>query len=84
MLTVESVDLCDLPGLVVASQERDPIRPFCLQRQQPRQGLEAVVSPVYEVAQKYVVGIRHLKSVYKNVYKRTRTFCPGGVFINLK
>ena len=62
MLTVESVDLGDLPGLVVASQERDPVRPLCLQRQQPRQSLEAVVSPVYEVAQKYVVGIRHLRS----------------------
>ena len=62
MLTVESVDLGDLPGLVVASQERDPVRPFCLQRQQPRQSLEAVVSPVYEVAQKYVVGIRHLRA----------------------
>ena len=60
--TIESVDLRDLPGLMVASEERYPVRPLRLKRQQPRQSLEAVVAPVHEVAQEDVVGIRNLRS----------------------
>ena len=61
ILTVEPVDLRDLPGLVVAPQERYPVRPLGLQRQQPRQRLEAVVAPVHKVPQEDVVRIRNLK-----------------------
>ena len=62
MLTIEPVNLRDLPGLMVAPQERYPIWPLRLQRQQPGQSLEAVVAAVYEVTQKDVVGVRNLKT----------------------
>ena len=48
---------------MVAPQERYPVRPLGLQRQQPRQRLEAVVAPVHKVPQEDVVRIRNLKKI---------------------
>ena len=56
-LVIETVDLGDLTGLVVAAQQRDPIRPFGLQRQQAGECFEAVVAPVDEVAEEHVVRV---------------------------
>lgn len=49
-LTVETVNLGDLPALVVPPQQRDAVGPLGLQHQQVRERLQAVVPSVHEVA----------------------------------
>ena len=48
--TVEAVDLCDLPTLVVTAQQRHLVRPPSLEAQQQRERLQAVVAAVYKVS----------------------------------
>lgn len=48
-LTVEPVHLGDLPALVVASQQRDAVRPLGFQCKEVRERLEAVIPSVYKV-----------------------------------
>mmetsp|Transcript_111600 Transcript_111600/g.326405 ORF Transcript_111600/g.326405 Transcript_111600/m.326405 type:complete len:216 (-) Transcript_111600:149-796(-) len=57
-LVVEAVDLRDLPALVVASDERDPVCIPHLECQQQEERLHAVESAVHEVAHEEVIGIR--------------------------
>ena len=59
-LTVEAVDLGDLPGLVVAAQEGDPVGVLCLQREEAGEGLEGEVAAVDKVPEEDVVGVRDL------------------------
>jgi hypothetical protein len=61
-LTVESVDLGDLPGLVVSPEQRDPVRPPGLERQEARKCLEAVIAAVDKVPEKDVVGVGDLSA----------------------
>jgi len=49
-LVVEAIDLRDLPRLVVAAQQRDPVRVPCLEKQQQRHRLHTIVPAVDKVA----------------------------------
>ncbi len=68
-LVVESIYLSDLTRLVVAPQERDAIGPFCLQREQSGEGLEAVVAAVDKVPEEHVVGVWDLSAGAKELLK---------------
>ena len=49
-LTIEAVDLCDLPALMVASQQGDTVGVLGLQGQQVGEGLQAVVASINEIS----------------------------------
>eukprot|EP00634_Sargassococcus_sp_CCMP2135_P008474 CAMPEP_0198644092 /NCGR_PEP_ID=MMETSP1467-20131203/388_1 /TAXON_ID=1462469 /ORGANISM="unid. sp., Strain CCMP2135" /LENGTH=411 /DNA_ID=CAMNT_0044379537 /DNA_START=54 /DNA_END=1287 /DNA_ORIENTATION=- len=59
-LVVEAVDLCDLPGLVVAADQRDARRISRLQEDDESGALERVVPAVDVVAEKQVVRVGRL------------------------
>ena len=48
--TIEAIDLCDLPALVVAPQQGDTVGVLGLQGQQLAEGLQAVVAAVHKVS----------------------------------
>jgi len=48
-LTVKSVHLRYLPAFVIASQQRDSVRPLGFQRQKVSEGLQAVIPSVHKV-----------------------------------
>eukprot|EP00216_Chloropicon_sp_CCMP2111_P002954 CAMPEP_0198234436 /NCGR_PEP_ID=MMETSP1446-20131203/457_1 /TAXON_ID=1461542 ORGANISM="Unidentified sp, Strain CCMP2111" /NCGR_SAMPLE_ID=MMETSP1446 /ASSEMBLY_ACC=CAM_ASM_001112 /LENGTH=362 /DNA_ID=CAMNT_0043915217 /DNA_START=63 /DNA_END=1152 /DNA_ORIENTATION=- len=54
-LVVETVNLGDLPTLVVAADEADAVRVANFQSEEKQKGLHAVESPVHEVAHEEVV-----------------------------
>mmetsp|Transcript_39432 Transcript_39432/g.127611 ORF Transcript_39432/g.127611 Transcript_39432/m.127611 type:complete len:314 (-) Transcript_39432:100-1041(-) len=57
-LVVKAVHLRDLPRLVVAPQQRDPVRPAGLEQQQQRHRLDRVVAAVDEIAHEDVARLR--------------------------
>lgn len=57
-LVVEAVHLGNLPRLVVAPDERHPVRVSDFERQQQQECLDRVQAAVHKVAEKQVVGIR--------------------------
>jgi hypothetical protein len=57
-LVVEAVDLGDLPGFVVAAQDRDPVFVAHLERQQEGDSLHGMVPAVHIVPHKQIVGLR--------------------------
>lgn len=61
-LIVEAVDLRDESGLVVASEQGDPVLVAHLEGQQHEEGLDAVPSAIHIVAQEDVVGIGRVPS----------------------
>lgn len=61
-LIVEAVDLSDESGLVVASEQGDPVLVAHLEGQQHEEGLDAVPSAIHIVAQEDVVGIGRVPS----------------------
>ena len=48
-LTIKSIDLCDLPALVVSSQQCDLVGVASFQCQQQSEGFQAIVTSVYKV-----------------------------------
>ena len=58
MVNLHTAHLSDLPGLVVASQQRHSVRPASFEDHQPGERLEAVVTAVYKVSHEDVVGVR--------------------------
>ena len=56
-LVVEAVHLGDLAAFVVATQERDAVRPASLKREDVAHGFDAVVPAVNVVAKEEVVGV---------------------------
>ena len=54
---VEAVDLGDLAGFVVSSEDGDPIAVPQLHRDEESDGLDGVVSSVYVITHEEVVGI---------------------------
>lgn len=61
-LIVEAVDLRDESGLVVASEQGDPVLVAHLEGQQHEEGLDAVPPAIHIVAQEDVVGIGRVPS----------------------
>lgn len=59
-LVKEPIDLCYLPCLVVAAQQRYPAGVARLEREQSGECLQAVVPPIDKVAHEYVICVRHL------------------------
>mmetsp|Transcript_33163 Transcript_33163/g.105757 ORF Transcript_33163/g.105757 Transcript_33163/m.105757 type:complete len:344 (+) Transcript_33163:85-1116(+) len=57
-LVIKAVHLRDLPRLVVAPQQRDPVRPASLEQQQQRHRLDRVVAAVDEVAHEDIARLR--------------------------
>ena len=57
MINDDKTHLCDLPGLVVASQQSHSVRPASFEDHQPGESLQAVVTPVHKVSHEDVVGV---------------------------
>ena len=58
MINDDKTHLCDLPGLVVASQQSHSVRPASFEDHQPGERLQAVVTSVHKVPHEDVVGVR--------------------------
>lgn len=68
-LVVEPVHLRYDPGLVVASQQADPVPVPDLERDEEKEDLHAVVSPIDVVPHEDVVGIRGLPADLEQLQK---------------
>lgn len=68
-LVKEPIDLCYLPCLVVAAQQRYPAGVACLEREQSGECLQAVVPPIDEIAHEYVIRVRHLAAGSKQLFQ---------------
>ena len=66
-LVIEPVHLGDLPALVVAPDEVDPVRVPHLQGQQQQEGLHAVEPAVHEVSHEQVVCVGNIATVLKQL-----------------
>ena len=73
-LIVETIDLCDLPRLVVATQQCDAVWVPRFEQQQQRHGLDAIVSAIDEIAHEDVACVRTFTAVseeFQQVVKLT-------------
>ena len=66
-LVIKAIDLRDLPGLVVAADERHALGVAHLQREQKQKSLDRVVAAVDKVAHEHVVDRRHLPAHVKEL-----------------
>ena len=62
---VKSVDLGDLPALVVSSNQRDQIGIADFIGEEQQKGLDAVEAPVHEIAQEKVADARNVAAVFE-------------------
>lgn len=68
-LVVKPVNLSDLPRFVVASDEGDPFGVSDLEGEEEEEGLNAVESPVYEIAEEKVVGIGDFTTNFEELHQ---------------
>ena len=66
-LVVESVDLGDESGLVVASEQSYSVSVPHLEGQQQEEGLNAVPAPINIITQKDVVGVGRIASYFEEL-----------------
>lgn len=62
---VKSVDLGDLPALVVSPDQRDQIGIADFIGEEQQKGLDAVEAPVHEIAQEKVADARNVAAVFE-------------------
>ena len=62
---VKSVDLGDLPALVVSPDQRDQVGIADFIGEEQQKGLDAVEAPVHEIAQEKVADARNVAAVFE-------------------
>ena len=62
---VKSVDLGDLPALVVSPDQRDQVGIADFIGEEQQKGLDAVEAPVHEIAQEKVADARNVATVFE-------------------